>query len=81
MSLLSEFMVELEACPLRNQRGEVYHTIPAEKCRIGIVSRRRFTSGQDGKDVELPPESEAVFIRGNGAWLPALFRETYIPRP
>lgn len=75
-SAVSDFEVEIEAYPLRNQRGEIYHTIPAEKCRIGIVSRRRIGSGPDGKDVELPPETEAAFIRGNGAWLPPLFSFT-----
>lgn len=70
---ISDFMVELEACPLRNQRGEIYHTIPEEKCRIGMVSRRRIGIGPDGKDIELPPETELAFIRGNGAWLPPIF--------
>lgn len=67
-SAVSDFEVEIEAYPLRNQRGEIYHTISAEKCRIGIVSRRR---------IGMEPEFEAAFIRGNGAWLPPLFRETY----
>lgn len=60
----SDFEVEFCAFPLKNQRGEVYHTIPAEKCRISIVSRRR---------LDRPDETEAAFIRGNGAWLPPVF--------
>lgn len=75
--LVSDFEVEFGPHPLRNQHGDVYHIIPGEKCRIGIVSRRRKGRGPDGRDVELPPEFEAAFIRGNGAWLPGLFNETY----
>lgn len=71
-SVVSDFEVEVEAYPLHNQRGEIYHTIPAEKCRIGIVSRRCI-SGVPGRE---SPITEAAFVRSNGAWLPPLFIET-----
>ncbi len=72
-SYLSDFEVEFDETPLRNQQGEIYHVIPAQKCRIGIVSRRRIGSGPNGLDIELPPEFEAAFIRNAGAWLPPVF--------
>ena len=71
--MTSTFEVEFDAFALRSPRGESYHTIPAENCRVGLVSRRRLGSGPDGRDVELPPEFEAAFIRNGGAWLPAVF--------
>lgn len=81
LTTVSDFTVEIDDFPLRNQRGEVYHTTPAEKCRVGVVSRRRIGRGPDGKDVELPQETEAAFIRGSGGWLPSLFCEVVAAKP
>jgi len=71
----SAFLVEFAPYPLRTPRGDIYHTIPAETCRVGIVSRRRIGMGADGCDAELPEQTEAAFIRGGGGWLPPLFSE------
>jgi hypothetical protein len=62
----SSFEVEFDAKELLNAKGEVYHIIPAEKCRVGIVSRRRLEGVQP---------TEAAFIRSGGGWLPGLFQE------
>ncbi len=70
--MISEFTHEYPAVELSNGK-EIYYRQPAQTCRVGIVSRRRITSGPDGKDIELPPETEAAFILNGGAWLPAVF--------
>lgn len=53
--------VEFEAHDLLDPRGRVYHTLPAEKCRMGIVTRF------DGRQ-------ELAFVRNSGAWLPPVFK-------
>lgn len=70
----TDVVVEFDPYPLVNQKGETYHVLPAEKCRLAMVSRRRIGIGPDGKDVELPAEMELAFVRNGGAWLPPVFR-------
>ena len=52
--------VEFAAHPLINEKGEIYHTIPAERCQIALVTR------WDGR-------KELAYVRNSGAWLPPVF--------
>lgn len=69
----TEVWVEFGDYPLVNGKGEAYHVLRGERCRVAMVSRRRIGMGPDGKDVELPAERELAFVRNGGAWLPPVF--------
>lgn len=58
---MSEQEIQFERVELKNSKGETYHVVLPEKCRIKIVTRHN-------------GNTEAAFIRSNGAWLPPVFK-------